>query len=150
VPSDVATLTTFEALLAKGLGDGGSNDIGGAGMMGIGDSGENLIVAGMIVLGKAGLDVFGGGLEEVGLVHKFFILLLAKSMGTVLVVVLVCTVTCAIVEVGEAEGVTPRIWLGIECRLGVGALEGEHSVDEGVGGNGLGSKLVKYLVIAAK
>jgi hypothetical protein len=59
-----------------------------------------LLITGIIVLGKAGLDVFGGGLKEVGLVHKFFTLLLAKSMGTVLVVVLVCTVTCAVVEVG--------------------------------------------------
>ena len=64
---------------------------------------------------QAGLDVFGGGLEEVGLVHKFFILLLAKSMGTVLVVVLVCTVTCTVIEAVEAGGMTPRIGLGVKC-----------------------------------
>jgi hypothetical protein len=146
----MATLTAFEALFAKGLGDRGGNGVGGTGTAGIGGSGKDLIVAGMINLGKVGLDVFGSGLEEVGLVHKFFMLLLAKSMGIVLVVILIYTIICAIVEVSKARGVTPRIWLGIECELGVNALEGECGVDEGVGGNGLGSELVKYLVIIAK
>ena len=44
----------------------------------------------------------------------------------------------------------PRIGLGVEGRLGVGALKGECSVDKGVSGNGLGGELMKYLVIAAK
>jgi hypothetical protein len=147
---DVAKLTTSETLFGGVLGDGGGNGIGGAGMVGIGSCGKDVVMVGTVILGKVGLNVLGGSLEEINLVHKFFTLLLAKSIGAVPVVILICTVTHAIIEVGEAGGVTPRIWLGVEGRMGVGALKREHGANKGVSGNGLGGKLVKYLVIVAK
>jgi hypothetical protein len=57
---------------------------------------------------------------------------------------------CAVIEAVKVRGMMPRIGLGVECRLDVGALKGECSVDEGVGSNGQGGKLVEYLVIATK
>ena len=77
-------------------------------------------------------------------------MLLAESVGTLSVVVLVCAVACTVVEASEARGVAPRVWLGVKGRLGVDALKGKCSMDEGVSGNGLGGELMEYLVIAAK
>jgi hypothetical protein len=57
---------------------------------------------------------------------------------------------CAAIEGVKVRGIMPRIGLGVECRLGIGALKGECSVGEGVGSNGQGGKLVEYLVIATK
>ena len=77
-------------------------------------------------------------------------LLLAESVGTLSVVVLVCTVACAVVEASEARGMAPRIWLGVKGGLGVGAFKRKRGADEGVCGNGLGGELVGNLVVAAK
>jgi hypothetical protein len=64
------------------------------------------------------------------------------------VVVLVGTVTCTVVEAVEAGGVSPRVRLGVKRGLGVGALKGERSANEGVRGNGLGGELVENLIVA--
>jgi hypothetical protein len=59
---DVATLVASEADLAEGLSDRGSDGGSGAGMAGIGSSGEDVVVAALVVIGKAGGNVASGGM----------------------------------------------------------------------------------------
>jgi hypothetical protein len=146
---DVATLVAAEAQLAEGLGDRGSDGGVGAGLADSGNIGEDL---GVVVCGgvevKMGEKVLGSSAKGFCVTSKGVLLLVHKRVGAMSVVVLICTVACTVVEAVEAGGVSPRVRLGVQCGLGVGALEGEHGANEGVCGNGLGSKLVENLVIA--
>jgi hypothetical protein len=145
---DVARVVAFEAHLDRGSRDGGGDGGVGAGLADSGNIGEDLGVAvhgGVEV--KAGEKVLGSGAKGFCATSKGVPLLIGKHVGAMSVVVLVGTVTCTVVEAVEAGGVLPRVRLGVKCGLGVGALKGERSANEGVGGNGLGGELVEHLVI---
>jgi hypothetical protein len=128
---DVATLVASETDLAKGLGDGGSDGGVGVGLADSGNIGKDLGAAmcgGVEV--KAGEKVLGSGAKGFCMTSKGVLLLVRKHVGAMSVVILVCTVTCTIVKVVEAGGVSPRVRLGVKCRLGVGALKGECNANE--------------------
>jgi hypothetical protein len=111
---NVASLVTVEAHLAKGLGDGGSNSGSGTGLANSSDIGMDLVGAGGSVK-VDGVNVLGSGMKGFCTTLKGVLLLAGKHVGAMLVVVLICTVMCTVVEVVEAEGMLPRVRLGVEC-----------------------------------
>jgi hypothetical protein len=146
---DVARVVAVETHLDRGSHDGGSDGGGGMGLADLSDIGEG---SGVVVCGgvkvKVGEKVLGSSVKGFCMTLKGVLLLVGKCVGAMLVVILVCTVMCTVIEVVEAGGMSPRIGLGVECWLGVGAFKREGSVDEGVSSNGLGGELVENLVIA--
>ena len=113
---DVALAVASEAYLAKGLGDGGSNGGSGVGLADLSNIGKDLGVAvcGSVEV-KMGKKVLGSSVKGFCATLKGVPLLIRKRVGAMSVVVLVCTVTCTIIEAVETGGVSPRIGLGVEC-----------------------------------
>jgi hypothetical protein len=146
---DVARAVAIEACLG-GSRDGGGDGGIGAGLADLGDIGEDLGVAmcGSVEV-KAGEKVLGSGAKGFCVTSKGVPLLIRKRVCAMSVVILVGTVMCTVVEAVEAGGVLPRVRLGVKRRLGVGALKGERSANEGVCSNGLGGELVEHLVVAS-
>jgi hypothetical protein len=58
---DVANFMASEAYLARGSRDGGVDGGIGAGLAGIGSSGEDVVAAALVVIGEAGENVTCGG-----------------------------------------------------------------------------------------
>jgi hypothetical protein len=112
---DVATLVASETHLAKGLGDGGGDGGGGAGLADVSNIGMDVVGMGGGVKVKAGVKVLGGSAKGFCMTSKGVPLLIGERMSAMLVVVLVCTVTCTVIEAVEAGGMTPRIGLGVKC-----------------------------------
>jgi hypothetical protein len=113
---DMANFMASEACLERGLRDGGGNGGIGVGLADSSDIGEYLgpAVCGGVEV-KAGEKVLGSGAKGFCVTSKGVPLLVGKHVGAMSVVVLVCTITCTIVEVVEAGGMSPRIGLGVEC-----------------------------------
>jgi hypothetical protein len=112
---DVAMAVAFETHLAKGLRDGGSDGGVGTGLVDSSDIGMDLVGTGGSVEIDMGVKVLGSSTKGFCATSKGILPLAGKRMGAMSVVVLVCTVTCTIVETVEARGVSPRIWLGVKC-----------------------------------
>ena len=113
---DVARVVAFETRLDRGSRDGGSDGGIGVGLVDLSDIGKDLGVAvcgGVKV--KVGEKVLGSGAKGFCATSKGVPLLVGKRMGVMSMVILVCTVTCTIVETVEAGGMLPRIGLGVEC-----------------------------------
>jgi hypothetical protein len=144
---DVANFTASEACLDRGLHDDGSDGGIGTGLADLSNIGTDVIGAGGSVEVEAGEKVLRGGAKGFCTTSKGVPLLVSKHMGAMLVVVLVCTVTSTVVEAVKAGGMLPRVRLGVECWLGVGAFKREGSANEGVSSNRLGSELVEDLVL---
>ena len=113
---DVAMVVAVETHLAKGSRDGGSNGGIGAGLADSSNIGEDLgaAVCGSVKV-KMREKVLGSGAKGFCVTSKGVLLLIGKHVGAMLVVILVCTVMCTVVEAVEAGGVLPRIGLGVEC-----------------------------------
>ena len=62
-----------------------------------------------------GVKVLRGGIKGFCMTLKGVLLLISKCVGAMLVVVLICTVTCTVIEAVEAGGMSPRVGLGVEC-----------------------------------
>ena len=101
----MATLVAFETYLAEVLGNGGGNSGSGTGLVDLSDIGADLIGVGGGVKIVMGVDVSGSGPKGFGPVLKGIALLVGESVGAMLVVILVCTVMCIIIEAVEA-----RVW----------------------------------------
>jgi hypothetical protein len=112
---DVAKLTASEACLNRGLCDRGSDGGIGVGLVDLSDIGMDGVGAGGSVKVKVGEKVLGGSAKGFCMTLKGVLLLISKCVGAMLVVVLICTVTCTVIEAVEARGVLPRIRLGVEC-----------------------------------
>jgi hypothetical protein len=112
---DVAMAVASETDLAKGLGNGGGNSGSGTGLVDSGNIGTDLVGVGGSVKVKAGVKVLGSGVKGFCVTSKGVPLLIGKRVGAMSMVVLVCTITCTIIEAVEARGVSPRIGLGVEC-----------------------------------
>jgi hypothetical protein len=113
---DVANFMAPEACLDRGSRDGSGDGGVGVGLADSSNIGKDLGVAvcgGVKV--KAGEKVLGSSAKGFCTTSKGVPLLVCKRVGAMSVVVLVCTVTCTIVEAVEARGVSPRIGLGVEC-----------------------------------
>jgi hypothetical protein len=113
---DVANFMALEACLDRGLHDGGSDGGIGAGLVDSSDIGKDLGVAvcGSVKV-KTGKKVLGSSVKGFCTTLKGVPLLICKRVGAMSVVILVCTVTCTIIEAVETGGVSPRIGLGVEC-----------------------------------
>jgi hypothetical protein len=112
----VANFMAAEARLERGSHDGGGD--GGIGM-GLADSSNIGKDLGAAVCGgvevKVGEKVLGSGAKGFCMTSKGVLLLVGKRVGAMSVVVLVCTITCTVIEAVKARGVSPRIGLGVEC-----------------------------------
>ena len=113
---DVARAVASEARLDRGSRDGGGDGGIGTGLADSSDIGEDLgaAVCGSVEV-KVGEKVLGSGAKGFCVTLKGVPLLVGKRMGAMSVVVLVGTVTCTVVEVVEARGMSPRVRLGVEC-----------------------------------
>jgi hypothetical protein len=112
----MARAVASETCLDRGSRDGGGDGGVGVGLADLSDIGEGLGVAvcgGVKV--KAGVKVLGGFAKGFCTTSKVVPLLVGKHVGAMSVVVLVGTVTCTVVKVIEAGGMSPRIGLGVEC-----------------------------------
>jgi hypothetical protein len=112
----MAMMVASETDLAEGLGDGGGDGGGGMGLADSSDIGKDLgaAVCGGVEV-KAGEKVLRSGAKGFCVTSKGVLLLVGKRVGAMLVVILICTVTCTVVEVVEAGGMLPRVRLGVEC-----------------------------------
>jgi hypothetical protein len=113
---DVARAVASETRLDRGSRDGGGDGGIGTGLADSSDIGEDLgaAVCGGVKV-KAGVKVLGGFAKSFCATPKGVLLLVGKRVGAMLVVVLVRTVMCTVVEAIEAGGVSPRVRLGVEC-----------------------------------
>jgi hypothetical protein len=113
---DMATAVALETDLAEGLGDAGGDGGSGVGLVDSSNIGKDL---GVVVCGgvkvKVRENVLGSSAKGFCVALKGVSLLVSKCVGAMSVVILVCTVTCTVVEVVEAGGVSPRVRLGVEC-----------------------------------
>jgi hypothetical protein len=112
----MARVVAVEAHFDRGSYDGGGNGGVGTGLADLSDIGMGLGLAVCSdVKVKVGVKVLGGGAKGFCMTSKGVPLLIGKHVGAMLVVILVCTVMCTVVEAVEAGGVLPRIGLGVEC-----------------------------------
>jgi hypothetical protein len=113
---NVANFMASEACLDRGLRDGGGDSGVGAGLADSSDIGKDLgaAVCGGVEV-KVGEKVLGSSAKGFCVTSKGVPLLVGKHMGAMSVVILVCTITCTVVEAVEAGGMSPRIGLGVEC-----------------------------------
>jgi hypothetical protein len=111
----MARVVAFKTHLGKGSCDGGGDGGVGVGLVDSSDIGEDLgaAVCGGVKV-KVGEKVLGSGAKGFCTTSKGVPLLVCKHVGAMSVVVLVCTVTCTVVEAVEAGGVSPRVRLGVE------------------------------------
>jgi hypothetical protein len=113
---NVANFMVSEACPDRGSRDGGGDGGISVGLADSNDIGKDLGVAvGGSVEVKVGEKVLGSGAKGFCTTSKGVSLLVGKRVGAMLVVILICTVTCTVVEVIEAGGMSPRIGLGVEC-----------------------------------
>jgi hypothetical protein len=113
---DVANFTASEACLDRGSHDGGSDGGVGVGLADSSDIGKDLgaAVCGSVEV-KAGEKALGSSAKGFCVTSKGVPLLVGKHIGAMLVVILICTIMCTVIEAVEAGGVLPRIGLGVEC-----------------------------------